>query len=49
MSIAADLFRVNPWLLVLTLVGAPLVAVIASYGPTLVAISQDPAVVLMDN
>lgn len=49
MSIAADLFRVNPWLLVLTLAGAPLVAVIASYGPTLAAISQDPAVVLMDN
>ena len=49
MSIAAELFQVNPGLFVLTLVGAPLVAVLASYGPTLAAISQDPAIVLMDN
>ena len=30
-------------------VGAPVVAVMASYLPTLSAVSQDPAIVLMDN
>lgn len=49
MDIGADLFRVNTWLLAGTLLGAPLVALLASYLPTLGAISQDPAVVLMDN
>jgi predicted lysophospholipase L1 biosynthesis ABC-type transport system permease subunit len=49
MDIAADLFRVNGVVIVATILGAPLVAVMASYLPTLSAVSQDPALVLMDN
>jgi hypothetical protein len=49
METSASLFRVAPQLIVATLVGAPLVSVMASYLPTLSAVSQDPALVLMDN
>jgi putative ABC transport system permease protein len=42
-------FRPSWWLLALTMLGAPLVTAMASYLPTLTAISQDPAIVLMDN
>jgi predicted lysophospholipase L1 biosynthesis ABC-type transport system permease subunit len=49
MDIVASLFQVDARLAVATILGAPLVAVMASYLPTLSAISQDPAIVLMDN
>ena len=49
MQITADLFQAQPLLLVGTLIGAPLVTMMASYLPALSAIAQDPAVVLMDN
>ena len=49
MDIVASLFRVDTWLVLATLLGAPLVTVMASYLPTLSAISQDPSIVLMDN
>jgi putative ABC transport system permease protein len=49
MEIAADLFQAHATLLVATLIGAPLVTMMASYLPTLSAVAQDPAIVLMDN
>ncbi len=49
MEIGADLFATEIWLVIATIVGAPAVTVMASYLPTLSALSQDPAVVLMDN
>lgn len=49
MKIPAELFRADPWILAATILGAPVIAAVASYLPTLVAVSQDPAVVLMDN
>jgi len=49
MEIPAELFQTPVLLLFGTLVGAPLVTMMASYLPTLSAISQDPAIVLMDN
>ena len=42
-------FRPAPEILVATVLGAPLLAAMASYLPTLLAIRQDPAVVLMDH
>jgi hypothetical protein len=49
MDIVASLFHVDMRLVVATLIGAPLVTMMASYLPTLSAISQDPSIVLMDN
>jgi putative ABC transport system permease protein len=49
MDIAAQLFQVDSLVIIATIVGAPLVTVMASYLPTLSAVSQDPALVLMDN
>lgn len=49
MGIAESLFATDIRLIVATVVGAPVVTVMASYLPTLSAISQDPAIVLMDN
>jgi len=49
MEIGADLFATEIWLVIATVVGAPVVTVMASYLPTLSAISQDPAIVLMDS
>ena len=49
MEIAAENFQLSNELIVYTLLGAPLVAAIASYIPTLLAVRQDPAVVLMDH
>jgi putative ABC transport system permease protein len=49
MEIGADLFVTEIWLVIATIVGAPVVTVMASYLPTLSALSQDPAIVLMDN
>jgi len=49
MDIAASLFKTDVWLVIATIVGAPVVTVMASYLPTLSAVSQDPAIVLMDN
>jgi hypothetical protein len=49
MDIVASLFQVDMRLVAATTIGAPLVAVMASYLPTLAAISQDPSIVLMDN
>jgi hypothetical protein len=48
MQIPASLFQADPLIVLGTLLGAPLIAALASYLPTLVAVSQDPAVVLMD-
>jgi ABC-type lipoprotein release transport system permease subunit len=42
-------FRPDTGILVATVLGAPLLAAMASYLPTLLAIRQDPAVVLMDH
>lgn len=47
-DIAREMFAIDPRLLVATVIGAPLLTVMAAYLPTLSAISQDPAVVLMD-
>jgi hypothetical protein len=49
MEASASLFHVDPRLLVGTILGAPLISIMASYLPTLSALSQDPALVLMDN
>jgi len=49
MEITADLFQAQALLLAATLIGAPLVTMMASYLPTLSAVAQDPAIVLMDN
>lgn len=48
LDLAADLFRVQPVWLVATLLGAPLITVLASYIPARTAVAQDPAIVLMD-
>ena len=48
LELAADLFRVPPVLVLATVVGAPVVTVVASYWPTWMAVRQDPAIVLMD-
>jgi hypothetical protein len=49
MDIPAGLFAAKDLWVWATLLGAPLITVMAAYVPTLVAISQDPATVLMDN
>lgn len=49
MQVPTELFQADPLVLTCTILGAPLIAALASYLPTLVAVSQDPAVVLMDN
>ncbi len=46
---AADHFQFPRQLLVVALVGAPLLSALASYLPTLSAVTQDPAVVLRDH
>lgn len=48
LDISGEAFVFPTLLVVCTLVGAPLVAVLASYVPTLSAIRQDPAVLLQD-
>ncbi len=48
LAVSAENFQAPTMLLVATIGGAPLLAALASYLPTLVAIQQDPAVVLMD-
>ncbi len=48
LDLAADLFRVRPVWLAATLLGAPLITVLASYIPARTAVAQDPAIVLMD-
>lgn len=48
LDLAADLFRVRPVWLVATVLGAPLITVLASFLPTRTAVAQDPAIVLMD-
>jgi putative ABC transport system permease protein len=47
-QIAPAMQGLNADLIVLALLGAPLVAAMASYLPAIVASRQDPAVVLMD-
>jgi putative ABC transport system permease protein len=46
---AADHFNVPSQLLLFALIGAPLLSAVASYLPTLSAVTQDPAVVLRDH
>jgi len=48
MNVAAEYFSLNYALLAATIIGAPLIAALAAYLPTRVAIAQDPAVVLME-
>ena len=48
MSITGNLFQPGFSLVVITVLGAPLVASIAAYLPMLSALHQDPAIVLMD-
>jgi cell division protein FtsX len=48
-DVAASNFVPSTLIAVCTLLGTPLVAAMASYLPTLSAINQDPAVVLMEN
>ena len=48
LAVSAENFQASITLLIATICGAPLLAALASYLPTLVAIQQDPAVVLMD-
>ena len=48
LAVSAENFQAPTLLLVVTIGGAPLVAALASYLPTLIAVQQDPAVVLMD-
>ncbi len=48
LAVSAENFQTPTMLLVATIGGAPLVAALASYLPTLIAVQQDPAVVLMD-
>ena len=42
-------FTPSAVVLLCTIAGTPIVAALASYLPTLVAINQDPAIVLVDN
>jgi putative ABC transport system permease protein len=49
MAIPRDFFQANPVILAVTILGAPLIAALAAYLPTLIAVNQDPAVVLMDH
>ena len=46
--VSPESFEFPPLLLVGTLLGAPLVAVLASYLPTRSAVRQDPAILLQD-
>ncbi len=46
---SAGAFQPSSTLLAVTLLGAPLLSAMASYLPTLVAVTQDPAIVLMEN
>ena len=46
---AADYFQFPSQMLLFALIGAPLLSAVASYLPTLSAITQDPAVVLRDH
>ncbi len=48
LDLTADLFRVRPVWIVSTVLGAPLITVLASYLPARTAVAQDPAIVLMD-
>ena len=49
MEIDPTYFKPDFLILIATAVGAPLIAAMASYLPTLSAVAQDPAVVLMDS
>lgn len=49
MDISAAYFHTDAVIVIATLAGAPLVAAMASYLPALVAVNQDPAIVLMDH
>lgn len=48
LAVSADNFQAPKMLLLATIGGSPLLAALASYLPTLMAVQQDPAVVLMD-
>jgi ABC-type lipoprotein release transport system permease subunit len=48
LGISADYFMPRPDIFFYTLIGAPLLAAVASYLPTLSAVIQDPAVVLRE-
>lgn len=48
LDVAGSLFQVRYDVLAYTLLGAPLLSAVASYLPTLVALTQDPAVVLRE-
>lgn len=48
LGVAGELFRLRPEVALAALLGAPLLSAAASYLPALVAVLQDPAVVLRD-
>ncbi len=48
LDIERSMFKLDYLIFVSTVIGAPLVTAMASYLPTLVAVQQDPAVVLME-
>ena len=48
LGIPVSYFAPNMALFLATVIGAPIVAILASYLPTLSAVMQDPAIVLMD-
>jgi ABC-type antimicrobial peptide transport system permease subunit len=48
MEAPVEFFQPGSLLILATVLGAPLVAVLASYPPTLAAVRQDPAIVLQD-
>ncbi|MEQ8790348.1 MAG: FtsX-like permease family protein [Pirellulaceae bacterium] len=49
MEIPRDFFQADLTVLAAAILGAPLIAALAAYLPTLIAVNQDPAVVLLDN
>ena len=48
LAVSTQSFQVPGLLLIMTCAGAPVLCALASYLPTLLAVQQDPAVVLMD-
>jgi len=49
LEVAQSFFQVDTVLVVATILGAPAIAVMATYLPMLIALQQDPAVVLQDH
>jgi putative ABC transport system permease protein len=48
LGVSPELFHVDPTVIVVAILGAPIVSALASYLPTLIGVLQDPATVLRD-